>query len=101
MFQTIPERFEDIIPLRSRYYSRWTGRLTNSPHVDNLWKLPGDGWLSTAHDLGVFSEALYENKVISSETRELLWAQQRTNDGSLVHLPHSHLARLSHSPHTP
>ena len=81
--QTLPESTELIIPRRSRYYSRWTGTLLNSPYVDNTWKLPGDGYLSTAHDLVHFAHALLEHRLLSEETlRGELWAAQKLADGS-------------------
>lgn len=83
MTATCPEIHEELIPHRSRYYSMWTGALRNSAYVDNYWKLPGDGFLSSARDLAGFGAACLSPHV-PPEMREVLWKPTRLKDGTLV-----------------
>ncbi|XP_072291463.1 serine beta-lactamase-like protein LACTB, mitochondrial [Eucyclogobius newberryi] len=59
MVHTVPELNEPIIYHRSRcYHLNKKGRVVNCPYVDNSYKWPGGGFLSTAGDLLLFGNAL-------------------------------------------
>jgi CubicO group peptidase (beta-lactamase class C family) len=72
----------DLIPNRAQGY-RITdkGVLINSPLADNSYKVPGGGFVSTAEDLARFAVALQTNRLLKSETLELMYAPQKLKDG--------------------
>jgi CubicO group peptidase (beta-lactamase class C family) len=84
MTHTSPEHPDSIIPLRGRYYTRAdsTGPILNAPYVDNTYKWPSGGYLSTAEDLARFGDRLARGLLVRPETVELLWTSMRTSDGT-------------------
>jgi CubicO group peptidase (beta-lactamase class C family) len=84
MSHTSPEHPDSIIPGRGRYYTRVdsTGPIVNAPFVDNTYKLPSGGYLSTAEDLARFGDRLLRGELLRRETVELLWTSMRTAEGT-------------------
>jgi serine beta-lactamase-like protein LACTB len=71
-----------IVPRRSRVYTRYdSGPNVNSPAVDVSFKLPADGWLSSAEDMAKFEAAMLNDRIVSRHTRDLMWTSQKTSDG--------------------
>ena len=83
MRHTSFEHPDSIIPHRGRYYTRAdsTGPIINAPYVDNTYKWPSGGYLSTAEDLARFGDRLLRGELLRPETVELLWTSMRTADG--------------------
>jgi CubicO group peptidase (beta-lactamase class C family) len=84
MTHTSPEHPDSIIPGRGRYYTRpdSTGPIVNAPFVDNTYKWPSGGYLSTAEDLARFGDRLLRGELVRPETVELLWTSMRTSGGT-------------------
>jgi len=84
MTHTSPEHPDSIIPGRGRYYTRAdsTGPIVNAPFVDNTYKWPSGGYLSTAEDLARMGDRLLGGELLRPETVELLWTSMRTSDGT-------------------
>lgn len=81
MSATVPDRLEDIVAGRGRYYMQRDGRLHNEPEVDNSNKWASGGMLSTTDDLVRFGLAHVGEGAVPAATRALLWAEQATADG--------------------
>ena len=83
MTHTSFEHPDSIIPLRGRYYTRAdsTGPVVNAPYVDNTYKWPSGGYLSTAEDLARFGDRLLRGELLRPESVALLWTSMRTADG--------------------
>jgi CubicO group peptidase (beta-lactamase class C family) len=95
-----------VVPWRSRFYERHDdGTVGNAPYVDNLYKLAGGGYLSTAQDLARFGCAMTRAVPLQRETVQLLWTSQQTADGEVtgygigwrVGLDHADRRVVSHS----
>jgi CubicO group peptidase (beta-lactamase class C family) len=84
MTHTSFEHPDSVIPDRARYYSRGdsTGPTINATYVDNTYKWPSGGLLSTAEDLARFGDRLLRGELLRPETVELLWTSMRTSDGT-------------------
>ncbi len=84
MTHTSAEHPDSFIPRRGRYYTRAdsTGPLLNAPYVDNTYKWPSGGYLSTAEDLARFGDRLLGGQLLRPETVELLWTPMHTSDGA-------------------
>jgi serine beta-lactamase-like protein LACTB len=71
-----------IVPYRTRFYSKDTlGTVVNAEPVDVSFKLPGDGWLSTAEDMAKFEVAMLDDRVVTRSTRTVMWTPQKLSDG--------------------
>ncbi len=81
MTSTEPDRIEEVVLNRGRYYVRRDGQLYNEPEVDNSNKWASGGMLSTTDDLVRFGLALMNSPQVSSAMRELLWTEQATTSG--------------------
>jgi CubicO group peptidase (beta-lactamase class C family) len=83
MTHTSFEHPDSIIPGRGRYYTRAdsTGPVINAPFVDNTYKWPSGGFLSTAEDLARFGDRLLRGDLLRPETVTLLWTAMHTADG--------------------
>ena len=84
MTHTSAEHPDSIIPGRGRYYTRpdSTGPIVNAPFVDNTYKWPSGGYLSTAEDLARFGDRLLRGELLRPATVRLLWTSMRTSDGT-------------------
>ena len=98
MVSTTPDRVEDIIPLRARYYERTGGKptyhlrksswgngergmLLNAPFTDNSNKFPSGGYLTTPEDLVTFGNAHLQPGFLKADTLRQLFTSQKTADG--------------------
>lgn len=81
MGNTTPDRIEDVIPGRGRYYVRKNGRLQNEPEVDNSYKWASGGFLATTDDLVRFGLAHFDDRHVTTQMRELLWTEQHIASG--------------------
>lgn len=89
MTHTQVDDYSAIIPNRTRFYScspdpslcNEKSAIVNSRYVDTAFKTAGDGWLSSAEDMAKFEVAMLNDRLVSSATRKLMWARQRTSDG--------------------
>jgi CubicO group peptidase (beta-lactamase class C family) len=71
-----------IVPDRTRFYSKdESGTVINAEPVDVSFKIPADGWLSSAEDMAKFEVAMLNDRLVSRTTRNLMWTQQKTSDG--------------------
>ncbi len=71
-----------IVPDRTRFYSKdKSGTVVNAEPVDVSFKIPADGWLSSAEDMAKFEVAMLNDRLVSRTTRNLMWTQQKTSDG--------------------
>ena len=82
MQATEADRLDAIVPGRGRYYVRRNGTLHNEPEVDNSYKWPSGGLLSTTDDLVRFGLAHLEDRHVSAAMRDLLWTEQTALDGA-------------------
>lgn len=78
MNSTAPDKQDSIILGRGRYYER-DGR--PSPAVDNSYKWPGGGYLSTATDLIAFGNSYLTASLIKSSTINELTSTQTLSNG--------------------
>ncbi len=81
MTATVPDRLQDIVPHRGRYYLRRDGHVYNEPEVDNSYKWASGGFLSTTDDLARFGLAHMDDNRVSPAMRRLLWTVQKTASG--------------------
>jgi CubicO group peptidase (beta-lactamase class C family) len=86
MTRTGAEFNDSLIPFRSRFYAHADSAAParNAPYVDNSYKWAGGGFLSTTEDLARFGRKLLEGKLLRPATRDLLWASQKTADGTVT-----------------
>jgi len=72
-----------IIPYRTRFYQKTkSGTVANADFLDSSYKIPGGGWLSSAEDMARFEVAILSDKLIKSNTRDLMWTPLKPSDGS-------------------
>ena len=71
-----------IIPHRAQGYRLIDGEVRNSILTDISYKLGGGGLCGTAADLVRFAHAMQAGRIVSPETRDLMWTRQRTADGA-------------------
>jgi CubicO group peptidase (beta-lactamase class C family) len=81
MQHTVADDVDAIIGDRSRYYTMRDGRLINSPPVQNSYKWPSGGFLSTTEDLVKFGLAHLNENALTRETVDLFWTPQQTLTG--------------------
>lgn len=66
MTETVIDDRLAIVPRRTRFYSKDdSGVVVNAPAVDVSFKIPADGWLSSAEDMGRFEVAMVNNRIVS------------------------------------
>ena len=82
MIETVIDDRLAIIPRRTRFYSKDdSGNVVNAPPVDVSFKVPADGWLSSADDMARFEVAMLKDRILRRSTRDLMWSSQKTSDG--------------------
>jgi CubicO group peptidase (beta-lactamase class C family) len=82
MTETVLDDRLAIIPRRTRFYSKEdSGVVVNAPPVDVSFKIPADGWLSSAEDMARFEAAMLNDRILRRSTRDLMWSSQKTSDG--------------------
>ena len=68
----------EIIPHRAQgYFRSRNGELRNSQPQDVSEKIPGGGLVGTIGDLAAFAAALQNGKLLSIQTREIMWTPQK------------------------
>lgn len=82
MKNTVADDVREVIPGRGRYYFIKEGKIFNEPVVDNSYKWASGGFLSTTNDIVKFGLAHINATFLSRETIDLLWEEQKTNDGN-------------------
>ncbi|PTL81576.1 serine hydrolase [Vitiosangium sp. GDMCC 1.1324] len=71
-----------LIPHRTRFYANGAGGShQHAAHVDNSYKWPGGGFLSTAEDLVTFGSAHLQPGFLRKETLALLFTSQKLKSG--------------------
>ena len=55
------------------YQKDKAGNVINSDLLDNSYKIPGGGLISTAEDLARFEAALLNDQLVARKTRDLMW----------------------------
>eukprot|EP01135_Chromosphaera_perkinsii_P004896 Nk52_evm1s304 gene=Nk52_evmTU1s304 len=83
MKSTRPDKSEEIVPHRSRYYTKnpKSGKIENSPYVDISMKWGGGGYTSTTGDMIRFGNAVIYDQILKPATKELLFTPQRLTNG--------------------
>jgi serine beta-lactamase-like protein LACTB len=75
----------EIIPHRARgYFLSRNGQWRNSEPADNSGKIPGGGLVGTIDDLAAFAAALQSGKLLSAQTRDIMWTPQKLADRTLT-----------------
>ncbi len=83
MAETIADHYAQIIPGRTAFYLADTsGKVSNGPAVDNSDVWAGGGFLSTADDLTRFAHGVLTGRVVTDQTRELLFTPMSTAAGN-------------------
>ncbi len=83
MSSTVPDFNDSIVPCRSRFYVKdSSGNVINAPYVDNGFKLPAGGYLSTTLDLMNFGRQLIIPEIINGTTFNILTTNQKTSGGN-------------------
>ena len=91
MNRTVADDPSIIIAGRARPYSKVDGTLVNSPPVNNTYKWPSGGFLSTTEDLVRFGVAHLQGEALSGSVLEVFWTPQQTLDGrEILAYNHSH-----------
>ena len=84
MNATLADFPDSIIPGRTSFYAGPDSGspLRNAPYVDNSYKWPSGGFLSTTEDLARFGQALLDGKLLTAATREMMWTPMPLRDGT-------------------
>ena len=73
----------ELIPHRAQgYFRSLNGQLRNSQPADLSGKIPGGGLIGTIDDLAAFAIALLNNKLLTPQTRGMMWTKQGLSDGT-------------------
>jgi len=79
---TIPDDATRAIPQRTCFYkAKAGGGFEIEPEVDNSYKWPSGGFLSTSEDLVRFGSALLQPGFLTQASLEALFTSQKTSDG--------------------
>jgi serine beta-lactamase-like protein LACTB, mitochondrial len=86
MRATVPDFPDSIIVGRTRFYAGpdTGGPLRNAPYVDNSYKWPSGGCLSSTEDLARFGQAMLDGKLLTKGTRDVMWTPMRLRDGTVT-----------------
>lgn len=84
MDATVADYPDSIIPGRASFYlgPDSAAPLRNAPYVDNSYKWPSGGFLSTTEDLARFGQAMLDGRLVAERTREMMWTPMRTVGGT-------------------
>jgi serine beta-lactamase-like protein LACTB, mitochondrial len=72
MQNTLPDQPDTNLPMRATFYEDLPSGLRVAPPIDNSYKYPSGGFLSTAEDLVRFTMGLTDGHFLKPETLELL-----------------------------
>ncbi len=75
------DRHDPIIPNRASGYSNSFGGYTNAPYLDMSLPYSAGSLYSTVEDLYLWDQALYTDKLISTEMKELMFTPHIANYG--------------------
>ena len=75
------DQVQQIIPGRTRFYSREKGGIGNASYQDPSSKWAAGGILGTASDLIAFGNAHLQDGYFNGKSRSLLFTSQKTTDG--------------------
>ncbi|WP_144394229.1 serine hydrolase domain-containing protein [Pleionea sediminis] len=81
MKNTVADSLANIIPNRVRYYRNENSVFFNEKEVDNYYKLPAGGYLSTTNDMVLFGLSLLTEKYFNKESKDLFWRSYKTDSG--------------------
>jgi CubicO group peptidase (beta-lactamase class C family) len=82
MTSTRRDNPSDVITNRAALYEPLGGKLVNVPLVNpDLWNNGCGGLLSSVVDLAKWDAALYNDKFLSTSTREAIWTPGKFNNG--------------------
>ncbi len=82
---TVADHTDYIIENRAAPYTRQEdGRLRNAPYVDNSYKWPSGGFLSTPSDLVKFGFGVFNGDIIKDETLKLLLSPPMLPSGEIA-----------------
>lgn len=82
---TVADHTDYIVEDRAAPYTRREdGRLRNAPYVDNSYKWPSGGFLSTPADLVKFGFGVFNGDIIKEETLELLLSPPLLPNGKIA-----------------
>ncbi|VUD62425.1 Penicillin-binding protein 4* [Thalassocella blandensis] len=84
MNATVPDDKRKIIPHRGRYYTIENERLVNEINVDNLYKLPTGGYLSTSDDLVRFGIGVMSHAFLNDNAKKILWTNRKALSGEEI-----------------
>ena len=75
-----------IVPHRARGYEKDDdGNVRNAGLMDSSYKIPGGGYVSNPEDLVNFANAVMTDKLLKSDTVQMMWTSQKTSDGKETH----------------
>jgi len=72
MQNTLPDHFDANLPSKATFYEDLPGGLQVAPTIDNSYKFPSGGFLSTSEDLVRFTIGLTDGHFLKPETLRLL-----------------------------
>lgn len=82
MTNTVPDRLEITSPERTQfYYIDENKDLIIGDEINSSHKWAGGGYLSSAKDLANFGLAHFDDDVLGSDARAILWTSQKEADG--------------------
>jgi CubicO group peptidase (beta-lactamase class C family) len=73
-----------IVPNRAAKYTRAGGHLRNAPAIDMSNRLPAGGYLTSAHDMGRYLEALLNGRLVKPATFAAMITPATLNDGKVI-----------------
>lgn len=82
MRNTMADYADRDIPHRVQFYVLEDEKPILAPPVDNSYKWAGGGFLSTATDLISFANAVLDNTLMNTQSKNESWKSCRLNDGS-------------------
>lgn len=66
---------------RAKGYKKVNGEIVESTNTDVSWKLGAGGWMSNIGDLAKFAAGLMGDELVSQESKNIMWEQQKDADG--------------------
>lgn len=82
MTHTVTDDRFAIIPFRTRFYRKdKSGSIRNADFLDDSYKIPGGGWLSSVVDVANFEVAMLHDRLLQRSTRDLMWTPLKPADG--------------------
>jgi len=76
------DHYEALIPHRASGYEKRAGGYENAPYLDMSLPYAAGGLYSTVEDLYIWDQALYKDKLLSEEYKELMFKPYVSAEGS-------------------